>query len=244
MTISSTKTLEEKYGDLELSPSSQIHGFEWWRRTLEYHTGLGPTFHNQKLKNQFEYDYVYRNLPAKCSNCYQYRDWILKYSPSVNFMMDHIKKLNKQQKDIINKENIVCGPCDFTKTGGFNPQFGILLCSNWIRNKYELEDILTHELIHVYDYLKFNMSYDNLRHHACTEIRASMLSGECRIWNEIFKSGLGNFGKKFQQCIKRKAILSVEQNPKCENHEQAEKIVNLVWNSCFNDTRPFERVYR
>ena len=85
--------------------------------------------------------------------------------------------------------------CDFTKGGGFHPDEGILLCANWIRNKWQLEDILTHELVHVYDYLKFDLDMNNLRHHACTEIRASMLSGECRIWQEIKKQDWGILGK-------------------------------------------------
>ena len=73
--------------------------------------------------------------------------------------------------------------------------------------------------------------------------RASMLSGECRIWQEI-KNRIGEFWKKFQDCIKRRAVLSVSSNPICKSPEEAEKVVSTVWNSCFNDTRPFERVYR
>ncbi|KAL6452724.1 ATP23 Mitochondrial inner membrane protease ATP23 [Candida maltosa Xu316] len=195
-------------------------------------------------KLQYEFDYHNRNLEEKCRNCVEYRNWMLTYSPSVLFMMDNIKKLSKDQKPIFNRDNIRCDVCDFTKGGGFHPQEGILLCANWIRSKWQLEDILTHELVHAYDYLKFDLDMNDLRHHACTEIRASMLSGECRIWQEIKKTGFGDFGKKFQNCVRRRATLSVAGNPICKSQEDAEKAVNTVWNSCFNDTRPFERVYR
>lgn len=237
----STAAPQENSPELKLSPSSKLNGFEWWRRTLLYQTGLGL---NAEEKAQYEFDYNNRNLAEKCQQCNEYRNWMLEYSPSVLFMMDHIKKLTKDKEPILTKKNITCDVCDFTKGGGFHPDEGILLCANWIRNKWQLEDILTHELVHVYDYLKFDLDMNNLRHHACTEIRASMLSGECRIWQEIKKTGLGNFGKKFQDCIKRRAVLSVSSNPICKSPEEAEKVVSTVWNSCFNDTRPFERVYR
>lgn len=226
---------------LTLSAPEQLHGFEWWKRSMKYRCSLGIT---EQEKLQFEYDYQNRDLPQKCQSCNEYRDWMLEYSPSVKFMMDHINKLTKNQEKILDKTNILCDTCDDQKGGGFHPQVGILLCSNWIRNKWQLEDILTHELIHVYDYLKFDIDLQNLNHHACTEIRASMLSGECRIFQEIKKTGLANFGTKFQDCIKRRATLSVSANPKCQSIDQAEKVVNTVWQSCFNDTRPFERVYR
>ena len=31
-------------------------------------------------------------------------------------------------------------------------------------------------------------------------------------------------------------------NPNCQNKEFAERAVNEVWESCFNDTRPFDEV--
>lgn len=45
-------------------------------------------------------------------------------------------------------------------------------------------------------------------------------------------------------CVKRRAITSVESNPACASREMAEKAVNEVWASCFNDTRPFDEVNR
>jgi inner membrane protease ATP23 len=33
-------------------------------------------------------------------------------------------------------------------------------------------------------------------------------------------------------------------HPKCKNQEQAESIVDQVFNSCFRDTRPFDEVRR
>lgn len=223
----------------QLSPASELNGFSWWKREMSYRLGL---LLGDETK-QFEYDFYNRNLPEKCQQCVKDLQWMLKYSPGVIFMMDNIKKLQKDPLDSI-ADHIKCDVCPDLQGGGFHPQFGILLCANRLQSKWQLEDVLTHELVHAYDHLKFKVNLSDLNHHACTEIRASTLSGECRIFNEIKKTGLGNFGKKFQDCVKRRATISVSHNPNCLSMEEAEKVVDRVWQSCFNDTRPFERVYK
>ncbi|KAK6460849.1 mitochondrial inner membrane protease ATP23 [Scheffersomyces coipomensis] len=239
--MSDSKEHIQDASSIAVSPTEKLNGFEWWRRSLQYRTGLGIT---NEERNQFEIDYHHKYLPQRCEECVTNLDWMLTYSPSVRFMIDQIEKITKNNDKIVDKTSIICDVCDDLKGGGFHPNHGILLCANRIQSKWQLEDILTHELVHVYDYMKFNIDMKDLKHHACTEIRASMLSGECRIWNEIKKTGLGNFGKKFQDCIKRRAILSVSANPICKSKAEAEEAVNLVWLSCFNDTRPFERIYK
>ena len=37
-------------------------------------------------------------------------------------------------------------------------------------------------------------------------------------------------------------MLSVRANPACPDQATAERAVNEVWESCFNDTRPFDEV--
>ena len=37
-------------------------------------------------------------------------------------------------------------------------------------------------------------------------------------------------------------MLSVRANPACPDEAAAERAVNEVWESCFNDTRPFDEV--
>ena len=45
-----------------------------------------------------------------------------------------------------------------------------------------------------------------------------------------------------QACVRRRAILSVRANPNCLDEATAARAVNEVWESCFNDTRPFDEV--
>lgn len=42
--------------------------------------------------------------------------------------------------------------------------------------------------------------------------------------------------------MRRRAVLSVRANPTCPDQATAERAVNEVWESCFNDTRPFDEV--
>ena len=45
-----------------------------------------------------------------------------------------------------------------------------------------------------------------------------------------------------QACVRRRAVQSVIANPLCPDAAAAERAVNEVWESCFNDTRPFDEV--
>ncbi len=76
------------------------------------------------------------------------------------------------------------------------------------------------------------------------QIRASMLSGECRWAREFFTRGNWKLSQQFQNCVRMRAILSVQARPSCKDDVQATKVVNQVWDSCFADTRPFDEVYR
>lgn len=70
-----------------------------------------------------------------------------------------------------------------------------------------------------------------------TEIRASSLSGECSLQSEI---GRGNylFAKGHQECVKRRAALSVAANIYCKNN--ANEAVDAVFDKCYGDCKPFD----
>ena len=100
-------------------------------------------------------------------------------------------------------------------------------------------------MIHAYDHLRFKVDWDNnLRHAACTEIRASSLSGECRWGREYFTNPDAKFTNQHQRCVRRRAQLSLMARPICRDEREAAKAVNDVWESCFADTRPFDEIYR
>ena len=76
------------------------------------------------------------------------------------------------------------------------------------------------------------------------QIRASMLSGECRWSKETLTRGNWTLTQQFQECVRRRAVQSVMARPACKDDVHAVRVVNEVWDSCFRDTRPFNEVYR
>lgn len=52
------------------------------------------------------------------------------------------------------------------------------------------------------------------------------------------------FTNHHQDCVRRRAVRSVMARPHCKDDVHAVKVVNEVWDSCFNDTRPFDEIYR
>ncbi len=78
-------------------------------------------------------------------------------------------------------------------------------------------------------------------HHTCSEVRAASLSGDC---NWFFEALRGNFGlkKQHQECVRRRAKLSIAMNPACGDNDQQLKAVDDCFEKCFADTAPFDRI--
>ncbi|KAG7820248.1 hypothetical protein KL928_001685 [Ogataea angusta] len=221
-----------------LNASDASSGFDWWIRTLKYKTGINLT---DQEKVAYEEERKIKTETEQCAKCNEYKDFMLQYSPTVTFMVDQIRRAG----GYVDPAKINCEICTVPRYGGFNPGLGVQLCANYIDDRWVLNDTLSHELVHWYDNTRFKVDWGDIRHHACTEIRAASLSGECAIVTE-FKRRLGfmRYAKGHQACVKRKAILSVINHPKCKDKQHAEEVVDEVFRSCFNDTRPFETIYR
>ena len=131
--------------------------------------------------------------------------------------------------------------CHAEVGGGFRAPDGVILCYNHLTSQEEVNHALTHELIHAYDHCTAkNLDWCNCTHHACSEIRAASLSGDCNYKMEVLRGHLGIAGQH-QNCVKRRAELSVRMNPYCSGKGQAEKAVEEAFPLCFEDTRPFDR---
>lgn len=178
-----------------------------------------------------------------CARCEKHRDYLLRYSPIIRYMSDNIRRLGGD----INASNIRCRTCTTGMLGGFDHRYGIMLCANYVEKQSVLEDVLAHEMVHAYDHLRFATDLDHntdLRQVACSEIRASNLSGECRWANEFFRNKIMAFTNHQQDCVRRRAVHSVKNRPNCPDEEAAKRVVDEVFHSCFRDTRPFDEIYR
>eukprot|EP00003_Mantamonas_plastica_P018241 TRINITY_DN298_c0_g4_i2.p1 TRINITY_DN298_c0_g4~~TRINITY_DN298_c0_g4_i2.p1 ORF type:complete len:113 (+),score=0.07 TRINITY_DN298_c0_g4_i2:162-500(+) len=104
-----------------------------------------------------------------------------------------------------------------------------------------VNEAITHELVHAYDHCRAEVDWTNLEHHACSEVRAANLSGDCYMTRELMRGNLGNFMGQQRECVKRRAILSVKLNKKCNGEQEAKEAVEKVFERCYQDTDPFDR---
>ena len=169
------------------------------------------------------------------SRCEKYLKRLLQTSPMVKFLLDALTKSNCKQPQI---RCVPCGP-EVQATGTFDPEIGVTLCQNWLDNGLQAEDTISHELIHAYDHCRVKFDRLNCKHQACSEIRAANLSGDCKWSREVFR---GNYGKvlgQHQNCVKRRAALSLKSNPACKDCKEIDKLIEEVFPVCFSDTAPF-----
>ena len=186
------------------------------------------------------------NEKEDCERCDKHKAWLFKHSPIIQFLQHNIDLLGPATgKARITEENVRCKRCDTHQAGAFDTEYGIMLCANELRSRGHLEDTLAHEMVHAYDHMRYKLDPYDLRHAACMEIRAATLSGECRWTREFWTRNQWKLTQQLQECVRRRAALSVAARPACEGDDvKAVRVVNEVWDACFYDTRPFDFIYR
>lgn len=131
-------------------------------------------------------------------------------------------------------------------TGGFSTSTSaedgvrprVLMIEEHLPYQSIFDATLVHELVHAYDQCRGKIDWGNRYHLACSEVRASNLSGECGFIHEVNR---GKFGilKHHQTCVRRRAALSVAL-AYGTSPADAEPAVNAVYNRCYADPAPFQ----
>jgi inner membrane protease ATP23 len=136
-----------------------------------------------------------------------------------------------------------CAPCppDLGALAYYTPGKGVTLCQEQVKHvtTKAVSASLTHELIHAYDNCRFNLDMSNCVHVACTEIRASALSGECNFSYELMRGKFGFF-RQHRACVERRALLSLRKHPQCEPMHVARAAIDTAWKSCYNNEEPLD----
>ncbi|XP_044465619.1 mitochondrial inner membrane protease atp23-like [Mangifera indica] len=157
-------------------------------------------------------------------------------NPMVKFLKEHLQQAGCSFKDNF----IKAVNCDKPIGGGYVNGEGIMVCSNHMRMQDQVNQVVIHELIHAYDDCRAaNLNWTNCAHHACSEIRAGHLSGDCHYKRELLRGYMKIRGHE-QDCVKRRVMESVMANPNCSK-EAAKDAMEAVWDICYNDTQPFDR---
>ncbi|KAK5820470.1 hypothetical protein PVK06_025517 [Gossypium arboreum] len=152
-------------------------------------------------------------------------------TPMVKFLMEHMEKTGCKVGD------------NFIKAGICNRKIGgqyIVVCSDQVRIQDDVNQEVIRHLIHAYDECRAsNLDWRNCAHHACSEIRAGHLSGDCHYKREFLRGFMKIRGHE-QDCVRRRVMKSVMANPFCSK-TAAKDAMEAVWDICYNDTKPFDR---
>ncbi|KAJ7974704.1 Mitochondrial inner membrane protease ATP23 [Quillaja saponaria] len=157
-------------------------------------------------------------------------------TPMVKFLREHLEKAGCPVGDNFVK----AVNCDKEMGGGYLRGEGIMVCSNHLSIQDEVNQVVIHELIHAFDECRAaNLDWANCAHHACSEIRAGHLSGDCHYKRELLRGFMKLRGHE-QECVRRRVMKSVIANPYC-SESAAKDAMEAVWDVCYNDTQPFDR---
>ncbi|XP_057437413.1 mitochondrial inner membrane protease ATP23-like isoform X2 [Lotus japonicus] len=100
--------------------------------------------------------------------------------------------------------------CNQGTAGGYIQGEGIVVCSDQIGSQDEVNQVIMHELIHAFDDCRAaNLDWLNCAHHACSEIRANHLSGDCHYKRELLRGFW-----------------------KVKGHEQVQQLPKKLWKLC------------
>lgn len=122
--------------------------------------------------------------------CEQNVYWCVKNGPLVKLMMG---ALRSSGCPIDLRRHISCEVCDSSVTGGYDPVLNqIVVCQNMAKNKSMVHGVLTHEMIHMFDYCNNDLDFRNVDHLACTEIRAANLA-HCSFLSAMMQGDAGPF---------------------------------------------------
>uniref|UniRef100_A0A1A8KGC3 Mitochondrial inner membrane protease ATP23 n=1 Tax=Nothobranchius kuhntae TaxID=321403 RepID=A0A1A8KGC3_NOTKU len=153
-----------------------------------------------------------------------------------------LSAMNNSGCKVSKDRHFSCEDCDGSVSGGFDAASSqVVLCQNNIHQQAHMNRVVTHELIHAFDHCRAHVDwFNNFRHLACSEIRAANLSGDCSFTNEASRFNLG-LKEHHQECVRGRALRSILAVRKI-SREEAQKIVDEVFDSCFNDHAPFGRI--
>nr|CAG4641170.1 EOG090X0CKN [Eulimnadia texana] len=163
-------------------------------------------------------------------------------SPFVKLMMSALRS-SGCALDI--RRHIACEVCDPKVSGGYDPELNqIVVCQNMAKSKELVQGVLTHEMVHMFDYCRHQLDFKNIEHLACTEIRAANLT-HCSFLSAVFQGDASfvNIRKQHAECVKTKAMGSV-MAVRNVSEAVARAAVDKVFDKCYADLEPIGRRVR
>ena len=103
----------------------------------------------RRLSSSSEYK-GFGMTPEKCEN--ELTD-IAEKTPIVRFLLEALDKAGCP----VNKSFFEVQYCSQAVLGGFRPDQGVVLCHNNLMTRTDMDNMLTHELVHAYDHCRYDL---------------------------------------------------------------------------------------
>ncbi|CAK4086507.1 unnamed protein product [Aphanomyces euteiches] len=179
---------------------------------------------------------------AQHLKCEEMREVAMEKCPKVTFLVRAMERMGCKIKDI--PDFFSSEHCNGNINGGFRlndkGKPGVVLCQNHILDQEWMNRTLAHELIHAFDHCRAKIDWrTDCDSHACSEVRAAALSGDCDFALELARGNV-NIAKQHQICARRRAELSLQHNPMCEGKVKA--CVDRVFDTCYKDLHPYPEI--
>jgi len=123
----------------------------------------------------------------------------------------------------------------------------LVIFTSKIKSKRQLETLVVHELVHAYDHCRAHVNWSDLKHAACSEIRAYQIASQCAFekrfedWSGLsilFENSVNN--DNYEKCLKLEALKSVLAL-KDVKEKDAIKTIDEVYPKCAYDYAPFSQ---
>ncbi|XP_057802620.1 mitochondrial inner membrane protease ATP23-like isoform X1 [Salvia miltiorrhiza] len=157
-------------------------------------------------------------------------------NPTVRFLKEHLEKSGCS----IGTNFVRAVNCKERIAGRYVRGSGIDVCSNNLEFNDEVQQVIIHELIRAYDDCRANFDCNDCVHLTCSEIRANQLSGDCHYKRELLRGHVKSMKGHGQECVKRRTLQAVAGTPLCSKIA-VKDAMEAVWDTCYNDTAPFDR---
>lgn len=168
---------------------------------------------------------------------------VVESSPLVKLLMSALKS---KGCELDLSRHIVCENCSEEVTGGYDTlENQIIVCQNRVYSEEMTAAVISHELIHMFDYCRAKMDFANLEHIACSEIRAANLV-HCSMTSSFFTgtTSFRRFGNTHRECVKAKALASLLAVRKGFPVAEGVRIIDGVFDRCYGDLEPVGRRLR
>ncbi|XP_046372904.1 mitochondrial inner membrane protease ATP23 homolog [Haliotis rufescens] len=165
--------------------------------------------------------------------------WCIENHPMVKLMM---RALKSHGCAVDLTRHVSCEKCRERVNGGFDPTTNqVVVCQNNATKRSICCNVLAHEFIHAFDACRAKVDFENLRHLACSEIRAANIM-HCSFMAAVSSGDASpvNIKQRHQECVKSKAIMSVLM-VRNVTHEKASQVVDSVFDKCYKDLEPVGR---